>query len=123
MNFGTKQPDLEAGLHELFDVLRNIVLEATDTAYALDGSVAILGVDTTIGPVAVTLPDATQVRAQHFTVKKTSGDVNAITVAAPAAQTIDGAASLVFSTAQRAYTIASDGVNYQIVSKYDGVAS
>jgi len=67
-------------------------------------------VDASGGPVTITLPAPdSNVRVE---VKKTDASANAVTVATPNSETIDGQSSLTLSAQYTARTIASDGANY-----------
>ena len=72
-------------------------------------------IDTTGGNVTVTLPDATTVAADTiFTVKRTTGGANTLTVATDAG-TIDGSATHSIPTQYSCYSYISDGDNYWII--------
>ena len=72
-------------------------------------------VDTTADNVTVTLPDATTVTADTiFTVKRTTGGANTLTVTTGGG-TIDGAATFSIPTQYASYSFISDGTNYWII--------
>lgn len=72
-------------------------------------------VDTTSGNVTITFPDATTVTADTiYTVKRTTGGVNTLTVTTGGG-TIDGAASHSINTQYASYSYISDGTNYWII--------
>lgn len=71
----------------------------------------ILLVDTTGGSVTLTLPAAGTVRGQWFVVKKLVA-ANTVTLDGASAETIDGAATLAFTTQYQAVTIYSDGTEW-----------
>lgn len=86
------------------DFLRSISADYT----AVDADALL--VDTTSGAVTITLPEVSL--AARIIVKKTDVSVNAVTVATPGSETIDGAASLTISTQNEAYSLISDGTNW-----------
>lgn len=72
-------------------------------------------VDTSGGNVTITLPDATTVTADIiYTVKRTTGGVNTLTVTSDAGN-IDGAASQTINTQYASYSYVSDGANWWII--------
>lgn len=86
------------------DFLRNISLNYT----AVDADALL--VDATSGAITITLPEAAL--AARVIVKKTDSSVNAITVATPGSETIDGSASLTISSQNEAYSLISDGESW-----------
>lgn len=82
------------------------------TALPSDGMILY---DTSGGPHTLTLYTAGSVNA-GFTiiVKKTSSDVNALTIAANGGETIDGAATTSIITQNEIVTLVSDGTNWQL---------
>lgn len=92
-------------------------IDNTDSPYALAASRrdTFLQVDTSGGAVQVDLPDPANIEGRRITVKKTTGDVNAVTLETPGSETIDGAANHSTLDAQwDSLTLISDGVNYLI---------
>jgi hypothetical protein len=88
-------------------------------AYSLSGSYVLTScngvylVDSTNGSVTVTLPSASSTYGQVCMVKHKAG-TNAVSVAAPAGSTIDGASSVSLTTANAARQIISDGSNWYV---------
>jgi len=73
--------------------------------------------DTTAGNVAVTLPPAADSMSFLYTVKRTTGGANTLTVSADSGN-IDGSATHSIATQYHCFTYLSDGDNYWIVSHY-----
>ena len=76
----------------------------------------VLLADASGGAVTVTLPAAADVPGRHFTIKKTDGTGNTVTIDGAGAETIDGAATQVISTQYTALTIASDGSTWWVIT-------
>jgi len=86
------------------DFLRNISSNYT----AVDADALL--VDASSGAITITLPKIAL--AARVIVKKTDSSVNAVTVATPGSETIDGSATLIISNQNEAYSLISDGVNW-----------
>jgi hypothetical protein len=65
----------------------------------------------------VTLPTAVGCIGRRYTIKKTDASANAVTIATTSSQTIDGTTTKALSTQYAAYTVQSDGANWQIIDK------
>ena len=117
----TEDPGLRGAIDELYRrvnligttidhlELPSVVVTAAYTIIFEDGVVLV---DTSGGPVTVTIPFAAGHADRVFYIKKTTTDVNAITLARSGADTIDGAASHIFGISARdARTIHSNGVS------------
>ncbi|MGI0149769.1 MAG: hypothetical protein ACREDF_09605 [Thermoplasmata archaeon] len=74
----------------------------------------IVKVDASGGVRVMTLPDPNLYRGHTITVKKSDTSVNTVTVSPFAAETIDGAASVVIATPQEAVDFYSDGTNWTV---------
>lgn len=74
----------------------------------------IVLVDTTAGSVTLTLPLAASVRGQWFEFKKLVA-ANTLTLDPAGSETIDGAATLAWTTQYQSYTVFSDGTEWWIV--------
>lgn len=74
---------------------------------------ALVLCDATTAAFTVTLPTAAA--GLPVTIKKTDASANAITVATPGAETIDGAASTSVGTQWDYVTVVSDGTNWFVV--------
>jgi hypothetical protein len=86
------------------DILRGI----SSNYIAIDADALL--VDASSGAITITLPEVTL--AARILVKKTDSSVNAVTVATPGSETIDGSASLSISSQNEAYSLISDGENW-----------
>ena len=64
------------------------------------------------GAMTLTLPSATTNPGKEILIKKTSADVNWVTVVAPSSQTIDGSTSFALVTKNATLELVSDGSNY-----------
>jgi hypothetical protein len=91
---------------------RTRTLTATGAALASD---YLLLVNATAGAVTVNLPAAASSNGVYLIVKKTDASVNAVTVDADGAETIDGAATQVLSAQYDAVTVFCDGSGWWIV--------
>jgi len=69
----------------------------------------LLLVDATAGAVTVNLPAVADSEGAYIIVKKTDASVNAVTVDADGAETIDGAATQVLTAQYDAVTVLCDG--------------
>lgn len=87
-------------------------LTATGSAGASD---YLLLVNATAGAVTVNLPAAANSNGVYLIVKKTDASVNAVTVDANGAETIDGAATQVITAQYDAVTVFCDGSGWWIV--------
>lgn len=87
------------------------VVSKTANYTATAGEIVL--VDASGGAVTVTLPGPNP--DDLVTVKKTDGSANAVTVATPGAETIDGQSSLSISAQYESNEITSDGSNYFVV--------
>jgi hypothetical protein len=81
---------------------------------AVQPSDDIVLVDTTAGSVTLTLPAAATVRGQWYEFKKLVA-ANTLTLDPANAETIDGAATLAWTTQYQCYTVYSDGTEWWIV--------
>ncbi|MGH8898205.1 MAG: hypothetical protein ACRDZ4_14590 [Egibacteraceae bacterium] len=74
----------------------------------------IVKVDASGGARVMTLPNPSLYRGHTITVKKSDTSVNSVTVSPFAAETIDGAASVVIASPQEAVNFHSDGTNWTV---------
>ena len=82
------------------------------SAYTASDNEVVLA-DVSGGAFDVTLPSATE--AVETVIKKTDSSTNAVTIATPGAETIDGQNSITISNQYASRTITSDGSNYFIL--------
>ena len=87
-------------------------ITASTTATLADD---VILADATGGAITVTLPAVGNRQKIPLAVKKLDASVNAVTIAASGADTIDGAATLVISTQYACYTLVADANGYWIV--------
>lgn len=80
----------------------------------LTGADAVILADTTGGSVTLALPAAGINRGQMLQVKKTVA-ANTVTLDGIGSETIDGAATLAWTTQYQSYTVVSDGSQWLIV--------
>lgn len=85
---------------------------AVDTTYQARGAEAVL-IDASAAPVTVTLPEPFE--AARTLVKKTDGSANAVTIATPTDETIDGQADLSITGQWQTRELLCDGTNYYII--------
>ncbi len=91
-----------------------------DSSLTLDDELVVA--DSLAGPVALVLPDATQIPGNTVTIKAPDGGTNSVTITGLGGQTIDGAASLVLSIDGASAILESDGANWQNVGGGGGGA-
>jgi hypothetical protein len=75
----------------------------------------LVRVDATVGNLTILLPAAASVSGRQYTVKKVDVSVNTVTVDANAAETIDGAATVVLSAQWDSVTIQSNGTSWDVI--------
>jgi hypothetical protein len=98
-------------------VKRDVNVVSKDGAYTMTVDDEIVLADATGGAFSVTLPAVSgEAQDSTFTVKRMNAGANAVTIATPGAETIDGAASLALSNQYDAATCATDGSNWVVVA-------
>lgn len=70
--------------------------------------------DTTLGGFSVTLPTAIAASGKMLTVRKTSADLNLVTVLTVGGQLINGSSTLEIVGQYTAIVLISDGVNWAV---------
>jgi len=90
------------------------VTTVTTTYAALSGDSVILA-NATTAAFTVTLPTAAGATGKAYTVKKTDGSANAVTLATTSAQTIDGGATATLNYPYTSLTVISDGSNWEVI--------
>lgn len=75
----------------------------------------ILLVDSSGGAVTLDLPTAIGILGQTYTIKKTSSDVNVVTVDPSGAQTIDGQANMTIDMQYTSFDIVSNNANWDVI--------
>jgi len=86
---------------------------ATVTADHTAVTQSLVLADASGGPVTVTLPGPTS--ATVVTVKKIDSSANAVTIATPGSETIDGDSNRTLTAQWVAREVASDGTNYYLI--------
>ena len=66
------------------------------------------------GNITITLPAASGATNQIYTIKKIDSDADTVTIDGNAAETIDGATTLVIASQYTSYTIVCDGSNWHV---------
>lgn len=87
-------------------------------AYTITAADSFVACDATAGAFTITLPTASGIAGREYTVKKTDASVNAVTVDANGAQTIDGALTYALAAQFATVVVVSDGSNWLIKSKF-----
>lgn len=90
--------------------------KAIGSAYSASQSDHCLLVSTATAGVTVTLPAASAAPYKLFVIKKTTTDANAVTIATGGG-TVDGSATLAFTTSRGMRAVVSDGSNYHVVGQ------
>ena len=89
---------------------------ATKTAaYTLTATDSVIAADATAAPFTLALPTAVGIAGRQYTVKRVNAGVNAVTVDANGAQTIDGALTYVLTAQHQVVRLVSDGVGWLVV--------
>ena len=96
-------------------VLTRVAKAVADSPYTVPGWGYRVDVAATGGAVTVVLPTAVGYDGALIEVRKTDSSANAVTVDGSAAQTINGAATLVIYSQYDSYSFRSDGTNVVIV--------
>jgi len=86
-------------------------LTASDSISPFSGLVLV---NTTSGSVTVTLPAAADCKGRVYQFKKTVA-ANTVTLDPAGTETIDGAATLAWTTQYQSYTLCSDGSGWHII--------
>ena len=95
---------------ELGQTYENLTI-AADTI--LTSATRVVLINAAGGPVTATLP--ANIDGDVFDIKRLDASANAVTIATPGAETIDGAASLAIATQYQSYTLLCDGSNWHIL--------
>ena len=90
-------------------------VRSVSAAYAASAGDSVILANTSGGSFAVTLPSASGVRGQQYTVKKTDSSAGTVTVVAPSGQLIDGAPTRQLTAQYAAVTVLSDGSGWQVL--------
>jgi hypothetical protein len=85
-------------------------------AYTLTDTDSIVTCDASAGAFTILLPSAVGIAGRMYTIKKVDSSSNAVTVAPPSGQTIDGAARYVLSARWKYVTVVSNGSNWLIIA-------
>lgn len=88
----------------------------TTTADDVEQHDSVILLDTTSNAVTLTLPPAADTEGRVY-IFKAIDITNTATIDGNASETIDGATTYVFTSADEAITIISDGTNWQIIGK------
>ena len=106
-------PTSSTEFHKITKILTNYNVISTDSVILCNTSAGVLGVNL---PTALSAWDATLGVGQHFTIKRTTTDLNKVTVTPSGIETIDGdtAYDLVGPNLV-SISVVSDGTNWHIV--------
>ena len=85
------------------------------TAYTIEADVFLVRADATSAGFTITLPTASQKMGRQIAIKKIDASANNVTVDGAGAETIDGAATLVWNTQYVTYILISNGSNWDIL--------
>ncbi|MFM7167293.1 MAG: hypothetical protein ACKO3T_18790 [Planctomycetaceae bacterium] len=83
--------------------------------YSVSSTDSVVLCDATGGALTVTLPSAAGISGRQYSVKRTSGGTNAVTIATQSGETIDGAATRSLAAQYQSATVVSDGANWWVV--------
>lgn len=84
-------------------------LSTKTAAYTITATDSVILADATTAAFTVTLPSAVGITGRQYTLKKIDSSLNAITLAAAGAETIDGAATYALGTQWKYVKITSNG--------------
>lgn len=104
----TVSPAGQRGADSLF--VASTAVNATLNAYQ---DVMLVTVDNK----TITLPTAVGIQGKVYTIKQTATYSSGTTIATTGGQTIDGASTKTIGATNGAYTVISDGANWQIIAK------
>jgi len=90
------------------------ITRITDAAYTVDRGDDFIVADASAAAITVTLPSSAAYPGRPLIVKRFNPGANAVTIAAPGGQTIDGAASYVLSSQWQTVMLLATGNNYLI---------
>lgn len=99
-----------------FNLTSANAIRATTVSTALTGNDGTLECDCTSGAIIVTVPAAAGVPGSIFTVKKTDGTINSLTIDPSGSETIDGFLTWVMFSQNEAVTFQSNGTTYRVLS-------
>jgi hypothetical protein len=92
-------------------------LATKTSAYTLITTDSVIVADATAGAFTVTLPSAAGIAGRQYTIKRTNGGGNNVTVGSMGGQTIDGASTKILGAQFSYLTVLSDGSAWQIVGQ------
>ncbi len=101
---------------DLIARLQRLNVRAVTAATTLTENDDVVTVDTTSGAVTVTLPPVSGTRGKLYYVKKTNVGANNVTLDGNGAETIDGAATVVWNTQWMTKAVVSTGAAWMTVS-------
>lgn len=110
--FGDKKKERGIMTGEMEFRKRDFVRSISSNYIAVDADALLI--DASSGAITITLPEVTL--TARIIVKKTDSSVNAITIATPGSETIDGSATLTLANKNEAYSLISDGINWYVSS-------
>ncbi len=85
-------------------------------AYTATATDEVIDCDGTGGAFSITLPTAVGIAGTRYTIRKSDGGGNAITIDGSGAETINGSATVALSAQYNYRTIVSDGTNWIVVA-------
>lgn len=91
-----------------------IAVETLTASSSISPFAGLVLVNTTSGSVTVTLPPAANCKGRIYQFKKTVA-ANTVTLDPDGSETIDGAATLAWTTQYQSYTLCSDGSGWHIL--------
>lgn len=111
-NKSVRRANLEQG------AVANVNVATKTSAYTLNNNDDLILADASGGAFTLTLPTAVGAAGKKYIIKKIDSTVaNAVTLAAPGSETIDGSSAVVLYAQNEAVTVVSDGTNWQIVER------
>ena len=90
------------------------IINISDVTVSGNVTAQYIRVDATLGPVEVTLPDASASQGKIYYAIKTDASPNSVTIKTQEGQTISGLSSYTFNVRYSSIVIGSNGVNWEI---------
>jgi hypothetical protein len=87
----------------------------TSPTLTINATHYFIAADATSNNITITLPDAAGIAGRVYIVKKTDGSANTVTIDGDGADTIDGSATVVFTTQNEYNVFVSNGANWLII--------
>lgn len=113
-NFGIRKWDIvRAG--SIFSDSFSVGIHSASSSYSIGNGDSVVFVDSTAGPVTITLPTTIGIIGRVLFIKRINGGKNMVTIATSLAQTIDGGSVYYLPAQYHSVSLVSDGANWAIL--------